>query len=79
MVVGLRDEHDLRAIGEMIRLAIERDPIAFGDANTAALTVSVGGALADTDTTPAELIGRADLALYAASGAAATRCGSAAT
>jgi diguanylate cyclase (GGDEF)-like protein len=66
MAVGVRDEHDLRAIGETIRRAIQAEPIVFGDANTSTLTVSVGGALADPDTTPAELIERADLALYAA-------------
>jgi diguanylate cyclase (GGDEF)-like protein len=68
MAVGVRDEHDLRAIGERIRTAIEVEPIVVGaaEASTFALTVSVGGALADAATTPAELIERADRALYAA-------------
>jgi diguanylate cyclase (GGDEF)-like protein len=66
MAVGVRDEHDLRAIGETIRRAIESQPIVLGDGETSTLTVSVGGALADPATTPAELIERADLALYAA-------------
>lgn len=29
MTVGLRDEHELRAIGETIRKAIEAEPIVF--------------------------------------------------
>jgi diguanylate cyclase (GGDEF)-like protein len=66
MAVGLRDEHDLRGIGESIRRAIEAEPTVLGDGDTVMLTVSVGGALADLATTPAELIERADLALYAA-------------
>jgi diguanylate cyclase (GGDEF)-like protein len=68
MAIGVRDEHDLRTIGETIRRAIEAEPIVVGDppASTLALTVSVGGALADIDATPAELIERADRALYAA-------------
>jgi diguanylate cyclase (GGDEF)-like protein len=65
MAVGVRDEHDLRATGEVIRKAVEADPIRIGDDDTT-LTVSVGGALADIAGTPAELIERADRALYAA-------------
>ncbi len=68
MAVGVRDEHDLRAVGERIRTVVEAEPLLLGDdhASALALTVSVGGALADLATTPAELIERADIALYAA-------------
>ncbi len=65
---GIRDEHDLRAVGETFRSAIEVEPIAFGDESARALglTVSVGGALAEPGFTQSELIDTADRALYAA-------------
>jgi diguanylate cyclase (GGDEF)-like protein len=68
MATGVRDEHELRAIGERIRAAIDGEPIAFGPAGTPplTLTVSVGGCLAESGITPSELMETADRALYAA-------------
>jgi diguanylate cyclase (GGDEF)-like protein len=68
MATGVRDEHELRAVGESIRAAIEVEPIAFGraGARALALTVSVGGSLAETGVTSSALIETADRALYAA-------------
>jgi diguanylate cyclase (GGDEF)-like protein len=68
LAAGVRDEHDLRAIAETIRTAIEVEPIGFdGELECSlALTVSVGGALAEAGATQSELIDMADRALYAA-------------
>jgi diguanylate cyclase (GGDEF)-like protein len=68
LAAGVRDEHDLRAIGETIRSAIEVEPIALGAdfPGTLPLTISVGGALAEAGATQNELIDIADRALYAA-------------
>jgi diguanylate cyclase (GGDEF)-like protein len=68
LATGVRDEHDLRAIAETIRAAIEAEPIALADdfPSTLPLTVSIGGALAEAGGTQSELIDMADRALYAA-------------
>ena len=68
LAAGVRDEHDLRAIAETIRSAIEVEPIGVGGdlEGTLALTISVGGALVENGATQSELIDLADRALYAA-------------
>ncbi|WP_238430823.1 GGDEF domain-containing protein [Frankia nepalensis] len=60
-------QDDLRAVGERLRATVAAAPVPVTDVTALAVTVSVGGAAAPADAaSPAELVDRADRALYAA-------------
>ena len=65
---------DLRVLGERLRIAVAASPVAIDDGAPLPVTVSVGAAATTLPASPAELIDRADRALYAAKAAGRDRC-----
>jgi diguanylate cyclase (GGDEF)-like protein/putative nucleotidyltransferase with HDIG domain len=66
-IVLVDDASRLRELGERVRAAVAAVPVALRGGGELALTVSVGGAEADTDRLE-DVVGAADEALYAAKG-----------
>jgi diguanylate cyclase (GGDEF)-like protein len=67
-------QDDLYVLGERLRLAVAASPVAVDDGTALPVTVSVGAAAATLPASPAELVDRADRALYAAKSAGRDRC-----
>ncbi|WP_232303723.1 GGDEF domain-containing protein [Pseudofrankia sp. DC12] len=68
------DQDDLYVLGERLRLAVAASPVAVDDGTALPVTVSVGAASTTLPASPAELVDRADRALYAAKSAGRDRC-----
>ncbi|ADP78599.1 GGDEF domain-containing protein [Pseudofrankia inefficax] len=67
-------QDDLYVLGERLRLAVAASPVAVDDGIVLPVTVSVGAAATTLPASPAELIDRADRALYAAKSAGRDCC-----
>lgn len=67
-------QDDLYVLGERLRLAVAASPVTVDDGTTLPVTVSVGAAAATLPASPAELVDRADRALYAAKSGGRDRC-----
>ncbi|MDT3443695.1 MULTISPECIES: diguanylate cyclase [unclassified Pseudofrankia] len=67
-------QDDLRALGELLRATVAATPVVIADGVQLTVTVSVGAAaVAAAPASPAELVDRADRALYAAKSAGRDR------
>jgi diguanylate cyclase (GGDEF)-like protein len=73
LLVARAQPDELGAVGERLRASVAARPVQVADGVELPVTVSIGAALTTTPASPAELIGRADRALYAAKSAGRDR------
>jgi diguanylate cyclase (GGDEF)-like protein len=66
LVLTRVEQEDLRAVGERMRASVAAEPVLLADGVALPVTVSVGAAHTEVPASPAELVDRADRALYEA-------------